>query len=105
LARRSIFLPTVGEVAERHPGSKLIVDHMGVPSVSKGEAAYRFQPDLLASAKYPNVAVRATPAVGSGCSGAPKGRDLELVMGEALCSWVGLAPSRLSGAIGKGRKI
>ena len=34
---------TIGMIAERHPGLKLIVDHMGVPRASKGEAAYRFQ--------------------------------------------------------------
>ena len=39
----AMFLPTVGQIAERHPGLKLIVDHMGVPRSSKGEAAYRFQ--------------------------------------------------------------
>src|SRR5271169_7003840 len=44
----ALFLPTVGKIAERHPGLKLIVDHMGVPRASKGEAAYRFQPALLA---------------------------------------------------------
>jgi len=27
----ALFLPTVGQVAERHPGLKLIVDHMAVP--------------------------------------------------------------------------
>ena len=47
----TMFLPTVGKIAERHPGLKLIVDHMGVPRASKGEAAYRFQPELLALAK------------------------------------------------------
>src|SRR5207244_9676120 len=55
---------TVGQIAERHPGLKLIVDHMAVPPGSKGEAAYRFQPELLALAKYPNVAVKATGQVG-----------------------------------------
>ena len=59
-----MFLPTVGKIAERHPGLKLIVDHMGVPRASKGEAAYRFQPELLALAKYPNVAVKATGQAG-----------------------------------------
>src|SRR5262249_23139924 len=54
----AMFLPTVGKIAERHPGLKLIVDHMGVPRASTGEAAYRFQPELLALAKYPNVAVK-----------------------------------------------
>ena len=132
----AMFLPTVGQIAERHPGLKLIVDHMGVPRASKGEAAYRFQPDLLALAKYPNVAVKATGQAGHAEDEYPfkslhphlercfdtfgpsrmfwgtditrmscswrqcvslfteelpwlKGRDLELVMGEALCRWLG----------------
>ena len=56
----AMFLPTVGEIAERHPGLKLIVDHMGVPRASMSEAAFRLQPELLALAKHPNVAVKAT---------------------------------------------
>ena len=56
----ALFLPTVGQIAERHPGLKLIVDHMAVPPGSQGDSAYRFQPELLALAKYPNVAVKAT---------------------------------------------
>ena len=43
----AMFLPSVGQIAQRHPGLKLIVDHMGVPRASKGEAAYRYQPELL----------------------------------------------------------
>ena len=35
----AMFLPAVGKIAERHPDLKLIVDHMGVPRASKGEAA------------------------------------------------------------------
>ncbi|MEJ0015219.1 MAG: amidohydrolase family protein [Acetobacteraceae bacterium] len=54
------FLPLVGQVAERHPGLKLIVDHMAVPRASRGEAAYRNLPQLLSLAKHPNVAVKAT---------------------------------------------
>lgn len=42
----AMFLPTVGKIAERHPGLKLMVDHMGVPRASKGEAAYRFQTEF-----------------------------------------------------------
>src|SRR5262249_30741359 len=56
----ALFLPTVGQIAEHHPGLKLIVDHMAVPPGSSGQSAYRFQPELLALAKYPNVAVKAT---------------------------------------------
>jgi predicted TIM-barrel fold metal-dependent hydrolase len=115
---------------------KLIVDHMGVPRASMGEAAYRFQPEFLALAKHPNVAVKATGQAGYAEDEYPfrslhphlhrcfdafgparmfwgtditrmhctwrqcvtlfteelpwlKGRDLDLVMGEALCNWVG----------------
>jgi predicted TIM-barrel fold metal-dependent hydrolase len=132
----ALFLPTVGQIAERHPGLKLIVDHMAVPPGSRGEAAYRFQPELLALAKYPNVAVKATGQAGYAEDAYPfrsfhehlhrcfdafgpermfwgtditrmpcswrqcvtlfteelpwlKGRDLELVMGEAVRNWVG----------------
>jgi len=132
----ALFLPTLGQIAERHPGLKLIVDHMAVPPGSRGEAAYRFQPELRALAKYPNVAVKATGQPGYAEDAYPfrsfhehlhrcfdafgpermfwgtditrmpcswrqcvtvfteelpwlKGRDLDLVMGEALCNWVG----------------
>ena len=132
----ALFLPTVGEIAERHPELKLIVDHMAAPPGSRGEAAYRFQPELLALARYPNVAVKATGQIGYAEDAYPfrsfheplhrvfdafgpdrmfwgtditrmpcswrqcvtvfteelpwlKGSDLDLVMGEALCNWVG----------------
>ncbi|HET6195644.1 MAG TPA: amidohydrolase family protein, partial [Acetobacteraceae bacterium] len=130
------FLPLVGQIAERHPGLKLIVDHMAVPRASKGEAAYRNMPQLLALAKHPNVAVKATGQAGYAEDAYPfrsihphlravydafgpqrmfwgtditrmpcswrqcvtlfteelpwlTGRDLELVMGQALCDWIG----------------
>ena len=56
------FLPVVGQVAERHPALRLIVDHMGRPSGKKDDAAFATLPELLALAKYPNVAVKATGA-------------------------------------------
>ena len=103
---------------------------------SRGDSAYRFQPELLALAKYPNVAVKATGQVGYAEDAYPfrslhqhlhrcfdafgparmfwgtditrmpcswrqcvtvfteelpwlQGRDKELVMGEAVCNWVG----------------
>jgi predicted TIM-barrel fold metal-dependent hydrolase len=58
------FLPVVGQIAERHPGLKLIVDHMGVPRASKGEGSYRNMPQLLALARHPNIAVKATGQAG-----------------------------------------
>jgi predicted TIM-barrel fold metal-dependent hydrolase len=131
----ALFLPTVGKIAERHPRLKLIVDHMAVPPGSSGAASYRFQPELLALAKHPNVAVKATGQIGYAEDAYPyrsfhehlhrvfdafgpdrvfwgtditrmpcpwrqcltvfteelpwlKGRDLDLVMGEAICNWV-----------------
>ena len=52
----------VGQVAERHAGLRLIIDHFGRPSGTKDEAAWANLSELLALAKYPNVAVKATGA-------------------------------------------
>ncbi len=61
----SAFLPRVGEIAERHPSLKLSIDHMGVPRATEGaDAAYRNLPQLLALARHPNVAVKATGQAG-----------------------------------------
>ncbi|HEY7494328.1 MAG TPA: amidohydrolase family protein [Candidatus Tectomicrobia bacterium] len=56
------FLPTVGQVAERHPGLKLIIDHLGRTGGAKDEAGFANLGELLALARYPNVAVKATGA-------------------------------------------
>ncbi len=130
------FLPVVDQVAARHPGLKLIVDHMAVPPRSKGESAHIRLPELVALARHPNVAVKATGQPGYCEDGYPfrslhdklhrvfdafgpqrmfwgtditrmpcswrqcvtlfteelpwlKSRDLELVMGRAVCDWLG----------------
>ncbi len=54
------FLPLVAEIAERHPGLRLIVDHFGVRRGNKDAAAFVTLPEVLALAKYPNVAVKTT---------------------------------------------
>ena len=126
----------VGEIAARHPGLRLLVDHMARPRGSKDDAGFADLGDLLALAKYPNVAVKATGAPSYSSEAYPyrnihrylqrifdafgparmfwgtditrmpcswrqcitmfteelpwlKGRDLELVMGRALCDWIG----------------
>jgi len=57
------FLPTVGQVAERHQRLKLIIDHLGRRSPAEtGEAAWDNLPQMLALAKHPNVAIKATGA-------------------------------------------
>jgi predicted TIM-barrel fold metal-dependent hydrolase len=129
-------LPLVDQVATRHPGLKLIVDHMAVPRGTHGAEAHHNLPELLALARHPNVAVKATGQPGYAADTYPfrslheplhrvfdafgpermfwgtditrmpctwrqcvtlfteelpwlKGRDLELVMGRALCDWIG----------------
>jgi predicted TIM-barrel fold metal-dependent hydrolase len=49
-------------VAERHPGLKLLVDHLGRAGPVKDAAAFANLADLVALARYPNVAVKATGA-------------------------------------------
>jgi len=51
-----------GQVAARHPGLRLLVDHLGRAGGTKDAAAFAHLPELLPLAKYPNVAVKATGA-------------------------------------------
>jgi predicted TIM-barrel fold metal-dependent hydrolase len=60
----SEFLPLVGQIAERHPQLKLIVDHLGALRGNKGDAAFANFPQLLALARHPNIAVKATGGPG-----------------------------------------
>jgi predicted TIM-barrel fold metal-dependent hydrolase len=60
----SEFLPLLGSVAERHPRLKLIVDHLGALRMNKGDAAFANLPQLVALAKHPNIAVKATGGPG-----------------------------------------
>jgi predicted TIM-barrel fold metal-dependent hydrolase len=132
-------LQEIGRIAERHPGLRLTIDHLGGrggTTTLKDAAAMTHVPELLALAKYPNVAVKATgvphysseaypfPGLhpylrqvygafgpnrmfwGTDITKMPcswrecvtmfteelpwlNGRDLELVMGDALCAWWG----------------
>ena len=54
------WLPLLGRIAERHPGLKLIVDHMGALRGAKGDAAFPAMDDLVGLARLPNVAVKLT---------------------------------------------
>jgi predicted TIM-barrel fold metal-dependent hydrolase len=132
-------LAEIGGIAQRYPGLRLTIDHLGGrggTSQLKDAAAMTHLPALLALARYPNVAVKATgvphyasevypfPALhpylkqvfdafgpermfwGTDITKMPcswrqcvsmfteelpwlGGRDLELVMGEAICAWWG----------------
>jgi predicted TIM-barrel fold metal-dependent hydrolase len=130
------FLPLVGRIAERHPRLRLLVDHMARPRGAKDEAGFANLPELLALARHPNVAVKASGAPSNSSEAYPyrniqpylrqifdafgptrmfwgtditrmpcsyrqcvalfteelpwlKGHDLDLVMGRALCDWIG----------------
>jgi predicted TIM-barrel fold metal-dependent hydrolase len=60
-------LRDIGEIAERHAGLRLTIDHMGGRggnTTLKDSAAMTHMPELLALSRYPNVAVKATGAPG-----------------------------------------
>ncbi|MBS0641757.1 MAG: amidohydrolase family protein [Acetobacteraceae bacterium] len=60
-------LREIAGIAERHPGLKLTIDHLGGRgglTTLKDDAAMTHMPQLVALAKYPNVAVKATGAPG-----------------------------------------
>ena len=53
-------LDLVGPIAARHPGLKLVIDHLGRFNYLRDDAAFEDMPLLLALAKHPNVAVKAS---------------------------------------------
>ena len=132
----SNYLPQVQEIAERHPGLKLIIDHFGRARGGKDDEAFANVAQVAALAKFPNVALKATGAPGESSAPYPyrnidkyirqlydafgphrffwgtditrmpcswkqcvtmftdelpwlSGSDKELVMGRAVCDWLG----------------
>jgi predicted TIM-barrel fold metal-dependent hydrolase len=60
-------LSDIARIAERHPGLRLTIDHLGGRgglTTLKDDAAMTHMPQLVALAKFPNVAVKATGAPG-----------------------------------------
>ncbi|MFT5394390.1 MAG: putative TIM-barrel fold metal-dependent hydrolase [Gammaproteobacteria bacterium] len=60
-------LDAIGDIAQRHPGLRLTVDHLGGrggTTMLKDSASMTHMPQLLALAKHSNVAVKATGAPG-----------------------------------------
>ena len=127
---------TVARVAERHPGLRLLIDHMGRSGRTTDAAAFADLPEMLALARLPNVAIKLSGGPSYSTAGYPwsnihdhirqifdafgprrcfwgtditrmpcsyrecvtmftehlswlTGSDLELVMGRALCDWIG----------------
>lgn len=60
----SQFLGDFRRIAEAHPRLRLILDHCGLVRLAMDEAAFARLDDLVALAKLPNVAVKATGAPG-----------------------------------------
>jgi len=56
------MLPAIYSIAERFPGLKLAIDHMGLGPTGKAPEAFDHLPDLLKLAKLSNVVVKATAA-------------------------------------------
>jgi predicted TIM-barrel fold metal-dependent hydrolase len=52
----------VGKIAERHPGLRLLIDHMGRSGGTTDDAAFANLAELLALARLPNVAVKLSGA-------------------------------------------
>jgi predicted TIM-barrel fold metal-dependent hydrolase len=53
-------LPAVARIAERHPGLRLVIDHLALVNDAVDAAAFADLPALLALARHDNVAVKAT---------------------------------------------
>ena len=54
------LLPAVDRIAARHPGLHLVIDHLALARDGKDEAAFAELPQLLALARRPNVAAKAS---------------------------------------------
>lgn len=54
------LLREIGEVARRHPGLRLIIDHFGMDLELKDDAALASIPQLLELARFDNIAVKAS---------------------------------------------
>ena len=53
-------LAAIGRVAARHPGLKLVIDHLALSLERRGEALDSALDELLPLARHPNVAVKAS---------------------------------------------
>jgi L-fuconolactonase len=69
-------LHLIGPVAERHPALRLIMCHLSIPSLTQGDEAFGGLDRLLALAKFPNVAAKASSLPGHSSEAYPF-RDLE----------------------------
>ena len=68
-------LDILARIATAHPRLKLTLDHVGLRATGKGAAAFADLPAVLALAKHPNVAVKASGMPSLSAEGYPF-RDL-----------------------------
>jgi predicted TIM-barrel fold metal-dependent hydrolase len=59
-----MYLPKFRQIAEAHPKLTMIIDHCGLKSGAKDAAALEHLDEVVALAKLPNVAMKATGAPG-----------------------------------------
>lgn len=57
---RQAMIPEIDAIAARHPGLRIVMDHMALTAGEPEEAAFRDFDRLLTLARRPNVAVKAT---------------------------------------------
>lgn len=53
-------LPEIAQVAERHPGLRIIVDHLSIPTTARDADAAAAMDRLCPLAKHPNIAAKAS---------------------------------------------
>jgi predicted TIM-barrel fold metal-dependent hydrolase len=53
-------VPAVDAIAAKHPGLKLVLDHLAIGGEKRDAAAFEHVPDLVKLAKRPNVAVKSS---------------------------------------------
>ena len=58
------YMYRMGAIAERHPGLRLVIDHLGLVNGEKDAHAFRDLDRLLALARHSNVAVKASALPG-----------------------------------------
>ena len=60
VSMQSSALHLIDKVAERHPGLKFVIDHLALPRGKRGDEAFAEIDHLLAMAKRPNIAAKAS---------------------------------------------
>jgi predicted TIM-barrel fold metal-dependent hydrolase len=56
----SEVLPAIAAVAERHPGLRIVIDHLAIRTTARDAEAFAALDRLYPLAKYPNVAAKAS---------------------------------------------